>query len=214
MTGSRLQHAISFSAQFYPQFLRTLQEYVRSARADLRLVVQAIVDNFDHFSGVVGQERANTILESLGGSTGEIVAAFPTNRVLRKSEYLFVIQAYARKVLTILIGLVGSKEFRRLGIMAEFMHTVVWKWRCRIRREQRSFCRFYLSKAIGVACDEERNWLLGNESFRKDLEHLNCEIARPDAIVIVPAATQNQLEGLAQWYEAIPEGPDQALRSH
>ena len=52
-------------------------------------------------------------------------------------------------------------------------------------------------------CDEEQNWFLGNESFRKDLERLNCEIGRPDAIVIVPAVTQNQLDGLARWYEAL-----------
>ena len=53
--------------------------------------------------------------------------------------------------------------------------------------------------------DEEVNWLLGNESFRRDMTRLDGEIAQRNAIVIVPAVTQHQIDGLARWYEALTE---------
>ena len=52
--------------------------------------------------------------------------------------------------------------------------------------------------------DEELNWSLGNESFKKDMERLIFKIARQDALVIVPVITQHQLDGLGQWFEALP----------
>ena len=57
-----------------------------------------------------------------------------------------------------------------------------------------------------IPFNEERNWLLGNESFKQDLERLNGEIARPDVTVVVPAVTQHQIDGLARWFAAlVPE---------
>jgi glycosyltransferase involved in cell wall biosynthesis len=51
--------------------------------------------------------------------------------------------------------------------------------------------------------DEERNWRTLNESFRADLERIEPEIARSDAIIIIPAITQHQIEGLAQWFVSL-----------
>ena len=66
VTGPRLEDASRLLRQNYPRFLRALQEYADQQGGNHRLVAQSILQNYEQFSRLLGQDNAMKILESLG----------------------------------------------------------------------------------------------------------------------------------------------------
>lgn len=139
---------------------------------------------------------------------------FLDNGLISKGEHSYALVRKAAEVLArrgIAVRIFGCKGLdpaiaAELGAAAHFRRSLYESEApTPNERRLRSLIGFLRRRPIEKSLPSERtSWKILNASFEEDLAALPADVARPDNLIIVPAASQNQIFGLIRWMRAKP----------